>query len=790
MNLRRSVRRWAVAGALFLAAAFLFTPYLDAGRYGERIRTSLEASLGRRVEAGKTRFSLFPGPGFTLENVVIHDTPAAGLEPLAYVPALRAEIRLRSLWARRLEFAGLRLTEPSINLVRTRAGAWNFQDLLARAVAARLPEISAGRARINLKFGDVKSVYYFSDAAIVLEPLGPGSNFRLQFDGIPSRTDRPSHGFGRITGRSVWKRESHPNPLEVTLRVERSELAEISALLYGYDSGLHGHLTGNLMARGSLTDLEFHGGATLEDIHRWDAMPPYAEPVALTLRGRLDLEAQRLEVEAASGVAGTLSVRWRLSDYLRRPRWALVMSCQGLDVTPLAAAARRAGAPLGEVSLDGRLLGALGYSPETGWQGRFRLEAGRWAAQGGLTVTSPRLEFLLSRGTLQILPSLLTAGDGQTAVVQGTIALEGFATDLTITAGGLSVAQTLAAPSPLASLAQLPLLSRIEDGTWAGTLHHRRDPGGPPLWSGTVHLKNARMILPALASPLEDFSGRLLLEPRSVRLENAHARLGELELEGGYSFQPDHTRPHQLRCRLREISGAELERLLAPLLPQPRGLLARTFRLRRPGLPSWLRNWHAEAEIEVGSLTLAGAEFRDVRARIFWDGERVEVTSLTAQFEQGKFDGYLRALLSPPAPEVEVGGQFQGVRWRGAILRGDGLLRTAGTGPALLSNLSVTGSFHAQELELAPEAVFRTASGCYDLAWRRGRPYLRLTCLRLSAPPETWIGQGETDREGRLVVGLVRGREQMRLSGSLSPLRLEVVAAKTASSAQPEGVVR
>ncbi|MCS6953599.1 MAG: AsmA family protein [Bryobacteraceae bacterium] len=791
MKVRRSLWPWGVSAALLIAAALVLAPYFDAGRYGERIRSSLEAALGRRVEVGQTRFRLFPGPGFILENVVIHDIPEAGLEPLAYVPALRADIRLRALWARRPQLAGLRLTEPSVNLVKTRTGQWNFQDLLARAVAAKLPKISVGRARIYLKFGDVKSVYRFSDAAVTLEPLGPANAFRLQFDGVPSRTDRPSHGFGRITGESVWRPLSRPGaPLQLSLRVDRSELAEISFLLYGYDSGWHGHVTANLWASGSLTQLEFRGKATVDDLHWWDAMPPYAEAIPLTLTGRLDTETQRVELEASSRLAGAVSVRWRLSNYLRRPRWALVASAEGLEVGPLISIARRAGAAVGELKVEGRLAGAVGYSPEIGWQGRLLLEGGRWTGDGGLVMTAPQLELTLNQATFQILPSTLRAGPGQTAVIQGTVMLPGFGTDLRITASGLSVAQSLAPPSPLAALAQLPLLSRIEQGTWSGTLHRRRDPGNAAVWSGTMELKDARMSLPALASPIEELTGRIVIGHGAVRLERARARLGEQEIHGSYSFQPDRPRPHHFRARFGELTGAELERFLAPLFPQPRGLLARALRLTRERLPPWLRPWRATAEIEVGSLRLAGAEFQNVRARAFWDGDRVEITSLSAHVEQGKFEGYLRAGLSPPRPSLEVGGRFQGVRWHSAILEGDGLLRTSGVGPELLSNLVATGSFQAQELELTAEAYFRTASGCYDFAWRRGKPHLKLTCLRLAAPPEIWLGQGETDREGRLVVALVRGREQLRLSGPLSPLRLEIVSAQATAPTSPDGTMR
>ncbi len=787
MSRRRRHWRRALAAAVVLMAAAVGVPYVSAGRFGHEIQRSLEISLGRSVETGQAHFRLFPAPGFTLERVVIHDDPSAGPEPLAYVPSMRAEIRLRSLWSGQLEFARLRLGEPSINLVRTHAGRWNVQDLLGRAAGWDLPEISVSGARINFKFGDVKSVYYFSESEIEVAPPDAAGRFRLRFEGTPSRTDRASHGFGRIRAEGSWRRGNPPGSLQISLRVDRSELAEISTLIYGYDSGLHGHVAAELEARGSPLNFEFRGTARLGEIHWWDAMPPYAEGFVARVGGRVDLAAGRLEMEAADVAGARVSVGLRVSEYHSRPRWGVLVTCKGLQVAPLAAMARRAGLRLGALDVDGRLVGALGYSRGAGWTGRLRLEDGRFVAPGGLVLGSPRLDVVLAEGRLQILPSALVAENGEHVTVQGAIRLPDLDTELKVTATGLSLARSLAEGSPLASLGAAPLFSRIRAGSWAGTLHVRWRRGARPAWTGTMELSGGSVILPALALPLEALQGRVVVDGHAVRLEKARLRVGDLEIEGGYSYQPQTLRPHRFELRFGELSAAELERLFEPALPRPRGLLARTFGLRRKGLPGWMRDWHATAEIEAGSFVVAGVELRNVRARLFWDGDRVEATWVTAQVERGRFEGYARTTLSPPAPAYQVGGHFRGVRWRGGVLEGDGLLRTSGLGAQLFANLSVSGSFSANGIELAPEASFRGVSGCYELAWRWGKPHLRLTCLRLWSEPEAWLGQGETDRDGRLMLAFARGRDQLRMTGTLVPLRLEVVASKPRP---PEAVVR
>ena len=87
---------WRSSGGVLLAllAAGTIAPYASADRFAEPIRLGLGKALGRRVEFGDVRFNLFTGPGFRVHKVVIHEDPAFGLEPFAYVESLEARPRL------------------------------------------------------------------------------------------------------------------------------------------------------------------------------------------------------------------------------------------------------------------------------------------------------------------------------------------------------------------------------------------------------------------------------------------------------------------------------------------------------------------------------------------------------------------------------------------------------------------------------------------------------------------------------------------------------------------------
>ena len=146
-RMKRTVKRaakWLSIAMAVLLMAGIAAPYLSGNRFAPCIRAALESALGRKVELGAIHFSLFAGPGFSVDNVVIHENPAIGIEPIAYVGSLEAVPRLTlifGIFGGRLEFASIRLDDASINVAKTggpsEPGRSNFKPLLNRSVIRR-----------------------------------------------------------------------------------------------------------------------------------------------------------------------------------------------------------------------------------------------------------------------------------------------------------------------------------------------------------------------------------------------------------------------------------------------------------------------------------------------------------------------------------------------------------------------------------------------------------------------------------------------------------------------------
>ncbi len=99
-----SKRRVVSAAAGILLVLFLVRP--GVSRLKARIANSIGQAVSRPVEIGSVHLRFLPQPGFDLENLVIHEDPAFGAEPMLRAPEVTALVRLTSLVRGRLDLRG------------------------------------------------------------------------------------------------------------------------------------------------------------------------------------------------------------------------------------------------------------------------------------------------------------------------------------------------------------------------------------------------------------------------------------------------------------------------------------------------------------------------------------------------------------------------------------------------------------------------------------------------------------------------------------------------------------
>ena len=764
-----------IAGALLvlILAASVAAPYISAAAYGNRLRASLEGALGRQVEIrGRVGFSLFPTPGFSVKGqpaLVIHEDPSIGYEPIAYVDTVQVRPSFLSLLAGKFVIASIRLEDASINLTKSglaaEPGRWNFDAFANRSLMSATPAIHVRNGRINFKFGGTKSIFYLLDTDLDIAPPGAlGSGWSISCEGQAARTDRPAIGLSAFTINGKWF--IGPERVDLDVQLHQTGLGELTALMRGQAGGIHGTISSRLHLAGPINGIGIVGRLTIEDVHRWDLLPPKGQGWPLEIRGRLDLAAQQLELHSTSNVL-PVTARFRANDYLSRPRWAVAINWNQFPAAPVLELARHMGAQLPpKLQLSGTIDGAIGYSGQGSFQGQVALHEAALTIPESPPVRFEQAYIMVDHGHVRLSPAVVRTAQQDEASVEADYSIDGDVLDLLISSDGMKV-ESLRSQ---AALAAVPWLEQVGAGKWSGKLSYHREPGMSG-WSGAVQLADAQVAVPGLADPLQIEAARVQITGNRVALDHLSAQAGKIGFTGEYRYEPEAARPHRLRLRSEQVNASELEAELMPTLNRSSNLLARA--LGRASIPDWLNQRNLEGTLQIGSLELGDSRLENVRARILWDGSRVEFDALQANLDRAAITGTLAVGLRNFQPVYKLTARLTGLNWQSGKLDVEGTIQTSGTGEQVLANLKSEGTFSGSGLDFGPLAEWRGASGSYALSWGQAVPRLRLTDLNLRTEDETYTGRGATQDDGRLVVVLNSGAREMRMSGTLATLKVD-----------------
>ncbi len=284
-------RVWIVTAALVLLVLLaLLPPYLNVNRFQRRITQSISDSLGRPVHLDHVTLNLLPVPGFTLDRFVVSEDPAFGAEPTIRAESVRATLRVSTLWRRRVEFATISLTEPSVNLVHLADGRWNVDSILLQTArldaaptaqrtagpAARFPYIQATGARVNLKMDQEKTPVALTEADFAMWLPSPERwNFRIK--ARPTRTDVPVGYTGLLRLEGTLGRAPTLNQIPIDLKGEWRgvPLGEVSRIVLGRDGDWRGDFTFTAAAQGTVGSNHAIAHIRLADARRADFVPEH-----------------------------------------------------------------------------------------------------------------------------------------------------------------------------------------------------------------------------------------------------------------------------------------------------------------------------------------------------------------------------------------------------------------------------------------------------------------------------------------------------------------------------------
>ena len=750
--------------ALYLPLDFLRPPVVRA----------LERALGRRVDVGHVHVNLFGMPGFTFEDVVINEDPRAGIEPFAYVPSLNAGVRALSLLRRRLDFSSLNLGDATVNLAKSGSGTWNFQFLFEEASRhqAALPVIKMRGGRVNFKFGDTKSVFYFDDADLDVSPYGKGSA-ELRFWGAPSRTDRPARDFGHLFVRGNWAAptaKGREPRVDLRVELERGELDEVSRLADPRGFGLHGIVSLQAQLGGPPEALKVTGGLRIEDVHRWDLLPQRGG-WTVPFEGTLDLTTQRLELaSAAEASPSSVAFKFGVSNFLSSPQWEASAHLNRVPFSALLEIARHMGAAIPDkAAAEGGVSGEVSYTQNGGLAGRFELRDASLNLPGVEPLRSESAAISVGEGAIQF-ESNVQIGPKESAEIEARYSLSAPRDwnaprdlDVRIATRGMSVADMRSF-----GLAGIPVLEQTAQGSWRGWARYR---GGE--WSGEYDLQSARIAVEGLAEPLRIQSTLVKLNDKRVAVSRLRARAGKIAITGDYHWDPQAVRQHKFTLSFPEVNSTELARLLAPAFDRQQGFLARTLRLAPSPVPDWLKKRRADGTISIGALTVGDTVVRIDRARLLWDATLIRLAGLDGHVldsdtDQAEIAGDMEIGLDRGAPRFKFDGTLAGVPYKSGTLDFEGGFEADGIGNQFFESARAEGRVHGRSISFAQDAEFKTGTGCFLLSGSSAGLVWKLSDLELLQNGELYTGTGLSQPDGKLVLDLSRGGRPVRLATALA----------------------
>jgi len=705
----RSKRGIAAIAAVVLIL-FLFRP--GVYRLRTRIATSIGSALGRRVALDNVRLRLLPRPGFDLEGLVIYDDSAFSAEPMIRAQEVSAAIRFRSLLRGRLEIATLTATEPSINLVRNSEGYWNLASLLERnrqipaaptgkpASESRpaFPYLEATHARINFKLGDTKKAYALIDADVSLWQDSENS-WGARIKAEPVRTDFNLTDTGSLQINATWQRAAslRLTPMQIAVQWRNGQLGQITKLFSGKDRGWRGGLDLTAKISGTPEALLIDSGTVVDGFHRYDIVGSENVRLAATCSGSYNAIARSFaDLLCESPVSGgSLRLRGNFAMAAQQPSYDLTLEAEKVPLASVVRFLRQAKQQIpADLTATGLLNGQFhGWRSEPGLHQRARRAspqnpAQTWSGAGvatnvhvlwnagqekvnlgniplalvadssGASQANPQTDTGKQQGNskpaetrLRIGPAAMVINNSDSVDAGGWVSSSGYRF---FVRGDMELEEVFNLENVLGLPVARPAAegaTRMDmsvSGTWQGF--------AAPVTAGTAQLRDARVEMHGLNTPIEIGSANITLTPDSVLMDKINARTGDTHWNGKVSALrhcaatgavPPVTGGAVPTCTLQfdltadQLSTRDLQEWFTrhPVKRPWYRILESNSNSEASPAPSPLLALKAHGTLHVGRFGLMKLSATQIATQVDVDRGKITLKSLRAQLLQGTHQG-------------------------------------------------------------------------------------------------------------------------------------------------------
>ena len=743
-----------IVAALILLLYFV-RPGADSLR--ARIAGSIGSALGRHVEISSVSLRFLPQPAFELENFVVYDDPAFGGEPVLRAQEVAAALRLTSLLRGRLEISRLSLNEPSLNLVRSAEGRWNFSGLVERAAKVPVaptaktnreprpgfPYIEASNGRINFKLGQEKKAFALTDADFsVWQDSENAWSMRLKAQ--PTRTNANLSDTGTLRVEGSWQRSSTiaETPLDFRLQWENAQLGQFTRMATGTDRGWRGALLVSGAFTGTPANLKVTSNISVQDFRRYDIATGDALRLSAQCTAGYDAMSQNvtgLTCNAPVG-AGFLLLAGTVHNFNAAGTYDLSLSARDVPIPSVVNLLERVKKDIPEDLVSAGKLNAqvnvhTGDNPgQPVWQGSGAVQGMRLVSQTNTAdMVLDQIPFAINPGRkrIDVGPVRLSLGAATPANLHGWVSSAAYSLQMQ---GDTRVKDLLQA----ARIAGLTYTRPNADGAARVAIQIAGNWSGfpRPEITGKVRLTNVQAQINGISSPLEIASANVLLQPGDASVDNVTATLGQTSWRGSLSV-PRHCEqlsacPIEFEFQTKDLDGDQLAALFIPGKRRP---WYRFLSSPEAG-SSFLANLNATGTLHAARLKIHQVSASQVSSKVAWKNRRLEFKQLRGNLLGGTHNGDWTADFSAGAPRYSGHGvvEHASLRQLAQLMHDDWVtgqasasyeINASGTNPAdFLSSARGAFSIEARESTL-PHVVLTASNGPVAVKLFTGKILLR-----------------------------------------------------------------
>jgi uncharacterized protein involved in outer membrane biogenesis len=650
MRIRTAIAT-AVGGVSLATLVVAAWAIVEVDRFRPRVQTALSDRLHRDVSLGRMQLRLIP-LGLRFDHAVIAEDAAFRSDrPFARAGELTLQFRAMPLLVGRVELRSVELRQPSIELVRSADGAWNFITLAAGDDAGGRPPGLAIR-RLSIVGGEVAVTDRVRDRSerllatrrngrvvyrnidVTLEDYAPGRPFAFA-----ASATLPGTGAGRLTvsgtGGPVDREHLATTAIDGVARLEQVSMSGLQRFLgVAALEDSEGVVSGSASLRSRGGELSSHGSFGIEQAQVRGLGLGY--PIALDFDVAHDLATGTLTVRSSTihldhtplSLDGTI-------DFAPEPP-ALDVHLATSDA-PLAEAARLAsafGVAFGRgTTVQGRLtadLRARGRASRPSLDGRVRLRDVSIAG-GGLPrpVRTNGMDLVLS--AKEIWSNDFVASANGTSL-RARFALGAYTTrpvlDLALNAADASAGE-------LVNIGRAWGVRALDgiSGTGQMTLDVRATgPADSLAFSGSGRLSNATISTTALGKPLRVQNARFTCSRDSIAVDQLEAGIGQTTARGRVTLRRLKTPQIDFQLSADALDVLELQaafdgparQRVEPGGQAPQGVLARTT---------------GSGRLHVGTLRYDAMRFDEVQTTAAIDRGVIRLEPLTAKLFGGRHRG-------------------------------------------------------------------------------------------------------------------------------------------------------